>query len=250
MASILETIKNTKQPKNGFLAPSQFKEIFLNDELEITNEENIPLSLVGIVIDYMTRFLLIGDARNCFRVSLAGAMAINEFDKAKELLDTIDGLNDQSIVAACKLVGYDICFREHPRLFKPIETINPDAQTISNIKAMIIRCSSFAKEFGPIIKEGITFEGGYTDKITAGDGDFLTDGTMWDIKLSADGIDTNNTLQLLIHYIMGKHSNYPELQNVYKIGFFNPRLNRIYLMDASDIDPNVISEVEKSVIGY
>ena len=49
---------------------------------------------------------------------------------------------------------------------------------------------------------------------------------------------------------MGKHSNYPELQNVYKIGFFNPRLNRIYLMDASDIDPNVISEVEKSVIGY
>ena len=73
---------------------------------------------------------------------------------------------------------------------------------------------------------------------------------MWDIKLSADGIDSNNTLQLLIHYIMGKHSNYPELQNVYKIGFFNPRLNRIYLMDASDIDPNVISEVEKSVIGY
>lgn len=250
MASILETIKNLKQPEGGYLSPNAFKEIFLNDELEITSSENIPLSIVGIVIDYMTRYLLIGDAKNCFRVSLTGAISVNETDKANELLEQINGLNDQSIVAACKLVGYDICFRESPDLYQSVDNISPDNQSINNIKSMIIRSMAFVNEFGPIIKEGITFEGGYTDKITNGDGDFVTKGTIWDIKLSPEGINTINTLQLLIHYIMGKHSNYPELQEIYKIGFFNPRLNRIYLLDTKEIDKEIIDTVEKDIIGY
>lgn len=250
MASILETIKNTKQPENGYLNPEDFKEIYLSDELKITDSENIPLSIVGIVIDYMTRFLLIGDAKNCFRVSLTGANIIDESNKANELLGRINGLDDQSIVSACKLVGFDICFRESPSLYTPIEDINPDQQSIDNIKAMIMRCIAFMKEFGPIIKEGFTFEGGYTDKITSGDGDFITEGTMWDIKLSPKGIDKDNTLQLLIHYLMGLHSNYPELLKIFKIAFFNPRLNKIYIMDTSDISEEVIKEVETKVIGY
>lgn len=250
MPSILEIIKNTKQPENGYLKPKDFKEILLSDDLKITDSENISLGLVGIVIDYMTRFLMIGDLRNCFRVSLTGANIIGESLKAAELLDKITGLDDQSIIAASKLVGYDVCFRESPSLYKPVENINPDQQSIENIKSMIIRCIAFLRDFGPIIKEGFTFEGAYTDKINSGDGDFITEGTMWDIKLSAEGITKENTLQLLIHYIMGFHSHYPELQKIYKIGFFNPRLNKIYMMDTSDIDEDIIKKVETKVIGY
>lgn len=250
MSAILEVINNVKQPENGYLPVDKFNKLYFNDDLEVSDEENIPIELVGIVIDYMTRYLLIGDAKNCFRVSLTGAMIAEEGEQAKTLLDKIDGLNNHSVIAACKLVAYDTYFRKGITTTIKSSDVNPDSKSVQNIINMINRSLLFIKKYGPITKEGITFEGGYTDKITSGDGDFVTDGIIWDFKLSPEGITTTNTLQLLIHYIMGKHSNYVELQDVYKLGFFNPRLNIVYLMDANEIDSEVISEVETKIIGY
>ncbi|MBR2651687.1 hypothetical protein IKE96_02770 [bacterium] len=178
MSSILEIIKNTKQPKNGYLEVNKFKEVSFSDDLVISDSENIPISIVGIVIDYMTRFMITNDARNSFRVSLSGAKTIDQSEKAEELIQKITGLNNESIVAACKLAGYDVCFRIHPDYYSPIEDINPDEQSIENIKNMVNRSLLFVKEYGPIIKDGFTLEGGYTNKITAGDGDYLTEGTI------------------------------------------------------------------------
>ena len=49
---------------------------------------------------------------------------------------------------------------------------------------MIERSILFFKQYGPITKEGFTFEGGYTKNISTGDGDFLTRDTLWDFKVS------------------------------------------------------------------
>ena len=41
--------------------------------------------------------------------------------------------------------------------------------------------------------------GGYTDKITSGDGDFLTVDTLWDFKVLKANIKSQHTLQLLVY---------------------------------------------------
>ena len=58
------------------------------------------------------------------------------------------------------------------------------------------------KMYGPVVKDGFTFDGGYTDIVTAGDGDFLTFDTLWDFKVSIKPPTNANTLQLLMYYIM------------------------------------------------
>ncbi len=62
---------------------------------------------------------------------------------ATSLLADIKGLDKKSITNACKLVGYDVCFRAGVIGYKPVEEINPDKDTIENIVTMINRSLSF-----------------------------------------------------------------------------------------------------------
>lgn len=107
--------------------------------------------------------------------------------------------------------------------YKPVEEIKPDSDTIENIVIMVKRSLTFWKEYGPITKDGFTFEGGYTDIVSSGDGDYLTEDTLWDFKVSKEEPKSKYTLQLLMYYIMGGHSIHPEFQKIEKLGIFNPR---------------------------
>ena len=49
---------------------------------------------------------------------------------------------------------------------------------------------------------------------------------------------------------MGQHSIHKEFRSITKLGFFNPRLNKVYTLDVSSISPDVISDVSSNVIGY
>ena len=49
---------------------------------------------------------------------------------------------------------------------------------------MVNRALDFFNKYGPVIKDGFKFIGGYTETITTGDGDFLTEDTLWDFKVS------------------------------------------------------------------
>ena len=58
---------------------------------------------------------------------------------------------------------------------KGADDINPDAETIQNIKIMVQRSVKFWEDYGPIVKDGFTFEpNGYTETVNSGDGDYLT----------------------------------------------------------------------------
>lgn len=133
---------------------------------------------------------------------------------AKKLLKGIKGLDNESVSNACKLVGYDVCFRAGVIGYKPVEEIKPDSDTIENIVIMVKRSLAFWKEYGPITKDGFTFEGGYTDIVSSGDGDYLTEDTLWDFKVSKEEPKSKYTLQLLMYYIMGCHSIHPEFQKI------------------------------------
>ena len=250
MYSVTGRIRVIKQPRGGYISRKQFTVSSLDDGIDLNENENINPSLIGLVVDYMTRFLMGALKEEAFEISLLGAEIAKDNFNAYRLLDKIKGLDYESVDSACKLVGYDVCFRAGMMGYKSVEEIKPDIKTINNIVTMIRRSLHFWNEYGPIVKDGFTFEGGYTPVISTGDGDYLTKDTLWDFKVSKKEINSEHTLQLLIYYIMGKHSVHKEFDSIKRLGIYNPRLNIIYLLNICDIPKDVIDIVSHDIIGY
>ncbi|MEB9970344.1 hypothetical protein P4K82_01870 [Bacillus cereus] len=250
MVSVTQRLSKVKQPRGGYIKPKDFNTIELNDGIDLYEEENIHSTLIGLAVDYLTRFTMGTALEKAFKISLRGALRVNESDYAEELLNGISGLDDTSIENACKLVGFDTAFRAGIASYKPVHTIQPDFFTISNIRTMVERSRGFNDNYGPIVKSGFTFEGGYTELISSGDGDFLTETTLWDFKVSKKDPTSKNTLQLLIYYLMSVHSIHSEFKQIENLGIFNPRLNKVYLLPISTISSEIINEVNTTVIGY
>ena len=249
MASVSKRARAFKQPKGGYISPKSFKVIEKNNDKLALGEapENLEGWIVGTAVDYLTRTLLASDPLKGFKISLLGAKLAREGDLAIKKAESITDLSAKSIVTACKLVGYDNCYRAGK---PPVKNIMPDENTIKNIEIMVNRALQFFNEYGPITKDGFTFEGGYTNIVRTGDGDFITTDTLWDFKVSKYEPKSEHTLQLLMYYLMGLRSIYEDLHRIKHLGIFNPRLNKVYLLNVSDISPKVIEAVEKDVIGY
>lgn len=105
---------------------------------------------------------------------------------------------------------------------------------------MVERSLHFLEIYGPKVIDGFTFEGGYTDTISTGDGDF---------RVSKRKVQKEHTLQLLMYWRMGLHSIHPEFQRIQYLGIYKPRLNTVYRIPVADIPEDVIGEVEEKVIG-
>jgi len=250
MKSVTQRIQEVKQPRGGFVNPAIFTQFPMEIEYELSIEENIHPSLVGLAVDYMTRYALGTPVEEAFKISFYGARIINKESVAIELAKKIIGLDNDSIISACKLVGFDVCFRSSVMGYRPVETINPDEGTIKNIQIMINRSKVFFDNYGPITKDGFTFEGAYTRIVGTGDGDFLTKDTLWDFKVSVAKPTSKHTLQLLMYYLMGKKSIHKEFVSISKIGIYNPRLNIVYLLNTDNIDEDTKKIVCDEIIGY
>ncbi len=250
MYSVTQRIKTIKQPRGGYIKPKEFEVTQLSDGIELVENENIHSSIIGLAVDYLTRYMIGATAKDAFSISLLGSDIIKERKKAENLLQDIKGLDDKSIINACKLSGYDVCFRAGIIGYKPVDTIHPNSETISNIRTMVNRGIKFFDQYGPITLDGFVFVGGYTDIVSSGDGDFLTKDTLWDFKVSKDKPKSAHTLQLLMYYIMGKRSINKEFETVKNIGIFNPRLNVVYSLEINKIPQEIIDTVSKEVIGY
>lgn len=243
--------KQAKQPRGGYVNPKLFEVEQRTDGHILDSEESISSILVGSAVDYLTRFMIGNSAEEAFKISLKGAWNAGESEQAQELIEKIKGLDDESIFNACRLVGYDVCYRVGMAFYKPVDGIYADQHTIDNIKIMVNRSVSFLKEHSPVVLQGFTFKGAYTAEVTAGNADYLTDDGLWDFKVSKAELKKEQTLQLLMYYIMGFHSIHKEeFEKIKKIGIFNPRLNTVQYMRISEIPLSVIEEVSKNVIGY
>lgn len=264
MTSVTDRIKQIKQPYGGYLPRKYFKVIQFNDENNLYPKENINVSLVSLAINYLTKLMLGAKPADAFAISLKGSsyldntvtdlftmtFAEEHYSIAKNLLSKIKGLDSDSIINACKLVGYDVCYRVNPSAYKSIELINPNDETIHNIKIMVKRNINFWKKYSPIVIEGIDFEGGYTDFIKSGEGEYLTEDTLWDIKVSKSAPTSSYTLQVLIYYLMGMHSVHREFDSIKKIGLFNPRFNRSYIVMIKNLEAELLQKIETNIIGY
>lgn len=260
MSSVTVRISQIKQPQGGYIKPSMFTTTILNDGKELFENENIHGSITGLAVDYLTRFISGANLEKAFKISLIGAIHSVALTGNKEyanisqkLLNGITGLDDNSIINACKLVTFDVWKRNPMGAMsaKNYSEINPDHDTINNIKIMVQRSLDFWKQYGPITVDGFTFEqAGYTETVDSGDGDYLTSDTMWDFKVSKSKPTNKHTLQLLMYWIMGQHSGKAEYKSITKLGIFNPRLNTVYVLEIAKVPKTVIEEVERDVICY
>lgn len=260
MSSVTKRITEIKQPRGGYIKPSQFKIQKIEDGQILSEHENIHASVIGMAVDYLTRFVMGTDIIEAFKISCMGAKVAEEIFKqksalktAQKLLSGITGLDDKSIVNACKMVTYDVWYRNPmgAMMAKGVKETNPDTETIQNIRIMVERSIKFWNEFGPIKQDGFTFEpNGYTETVNTGDGDYLTADTIWDFKVSKSKLTNKHTLQLLMYWIMGQHSGQEIYKNITKLGIFNPRLNSIYTLNIDNIAFEIIEEIEKHVICY
>ena len=265
MSSVTGRIKEIKQPYGGYIRPSQFEEIVYNDG-KVLGEENIHASVIGMAVDYLTRFIMGATIDEAFKISKIGyeykvkvrGENSQKKDKKKNididsLLKNISGLNDESITAACKAVTYDVWYRSpmDAILAKGPEETNPDNDTINNIRTMVERSIAFWGNYGPITVDGFDFNpNGYTETVDAGDGDYLTEDTLWDFKVSRQKPTSKHTLQLLMYWIMGQHSGKEEFKNIKNLGFFNPRRNAVYIFPVESIPEKTIRTIEDEVICY
>ena len=275
MASVYSRAREVKQPYGGYLQSSQYEIIQMKDGLSLNADENIHGSYIGLAVDYLTRYMLGINKEDAFKVSINGAGAISEkaLKRAFALLHGIQGLDDKSIYNACKLVTFDVSCRNPSRAHLAIEAYNnvkPDLHTLANIRIMVERSLLFFKKYGPIVSAGFTFKpveintdakmemiisqkgtyGGYTATVSSGDGDFLTKDTLWDFKVTRDKPSSRDRLQVLMYWIMGKHSGQEIYKNINKIGIYNPRHNLVYLLDMETVSPEIIEIVEREVICY
>ena len=256
MYSVTNRVDMIKQPRGGYLKCGLFVKEEYSDDVVLNKNENIEASIVGMAVDYLTRYMSCAKCADCFGISLMGARLLDlhnnskhkEIDKAYSYIDMINSLDDKSIVNTCKLVGYDVCCRASCDDYRS-KGLEPDEFTISNIRNMVNRALLFFEREGGITETNITFEGGYTDIISSGDADYLTSNGLWDMKATKYELNANYTLQLLIYYLLGLRSNNDKFNTVEKIGFFNPRRNICYWVDTSFIPESVISIVSREVIG-
>ena len=162
--SVTKRAQKIKQPYGGYVPIKDFEQISLKDGKKLAPEENIHGAIVGLAVDYLSRFM-IGD-KDAFNVSLMGAeiATINGFKEATNIADKlygrIKGLNYESIKSTCKLVTFDTWYRNPIGAIyaKNYAETKPNRDTIDNIRIMVERTLAFFEMYGPIIKSGFTFE--------------------------------------------------------------------------------------------
>ena len=250
MVSVTQRISQITQPRGGYLSIREFKKEQLDDGKELNPNENIHPANIGMVVDYLSRFITNGDRKKAFFVSLRGAERCGRSDEAEELLKKVRGLDDQSIDCACKLTYFDGFARGRVEEGSDYTTINPDHETCENIAIMATRVKTFLEKYGPVVKDGFIVPGFGAKYIDGGDGDYLTADGIWDIKVLKRDPEAKHTLQLLVYYLMAKHLGNPMFSGVQRVGFFNPRYNIAMYYDLSKLDPSIVETVERDVIGY
>ena len=243
--------RQVRQPYGGYLPLKTMTSISLGEGMEALDpNEKTNAGLVGLAVDYLTRFQLGTSVEDAFKISMRGATVIHEELKAEQLMKDVKGLDRVSIINAVKLSGFDVCYRKGKSSYKPVDEIIPDDTTIENIRVMVKRSLKFFEIYGPSVLDGFDLAGGYTKLVYDGDGDFMTKDTLWDFKVSKCLIKKEQTLQLLMYWRMGLRSIHPEFQDVQYLGIYNPRKNVVSRIAVADIPEDVIKKVETYVIGY
>lgn len=277
------------QPRGGYIQFKDFQEeIFEDEEMIDGSNENISAALVGLTVDYLTRYLLSKDKEKAFDISYKGYSILDKYvtfmnkqiDKINKLglgqdpkytinssyeeiastdwtkvydklMSRLDlELSDLCISSAAKLSGFDVAYRRGPQFFTGIRNINPDPTTIEHIRKLTQRTLAIIKSYGELIDSGFDFPKAYTKQIVNGDADYLTEDTLWDLKVIKGRFNKAHTIQLLLYWRLGMKSDPEKYSKVKYIGIISPRHNKAYRYNVSQIPQEFIDFLDYKAIGY
>lgn len=256
MSSVTQRVAEVKQPKGGYLKLSKFQETEYSDGILLNEKENLSTNVVGSAVKYLTMFSTGETVEQAFAYSMLGARIANSLssrravDESWKFIRQVQGLDDTSIVNACKLASFDVWHTStiSAVMSKSAEETVPDKGTIENIRTMVNRSISLFDTHGGVVKSGFDFGDGYTTYVKSGTGDFLTKTCLWCFKPMKTRPTIRHTLQLLMSYLLCTNSGLDIFSGVTDIGIFNPRLNMSWVLPVDWIDESIISEVKSEVI--
>lgn len=258
MQSVTQVTKTVKQPRGGFIKPKDFEVIQFEDDGIIQEDDQIHQQIVGMAVDYLTRYMVGQDKYEAFKIQMLGAaIAAKEglecAYRAEQYIDCIKGLDDEQIIAACKLQTFDVWFRNcsQAAYCRNADATEPSKVAIENIRILVNRQIQFINKYGPIKQYGFDFQpNGYSSKITSGDGDFLTEDTIVDFKVSKNKLTNKQSLQLAVYWMMGQMQGNLIFKDIKYIATFNPLMNQYCRFDMTKAQADVVAQIATDVIGY
>lgn len=159
---------------------------FVKDDIQLDTDSE-SMWLFGLATDYLARLVFGDNPQKAFEISLKGAKNVGELNKATELLKSVNtSLDNKCIINACKLCAYDVAYRTSPALYSNVDNINPSEKTISKIRVLVKRTVKFLKQNSKWVDYDIDFPRGYSELISKGDCDYITDEALWDLKVTND----------------------------------------------------------------
>lgn len=237
------------QPEGGYPPLSLFDEVCLADPVPLFAFEDVPADVTGLAVDYLSRVARGVPARDAFRVPLA--RLVGRSADAERLLAMVDGFSDRSVRAACLLCGFDAASRRGPARWRAGRVRDPGPATVHNVRRMVARTLRFMDRMGPVVWEGFTFDGGYTDRVTSGDGDLLTADGLWDLKVSRWPPNPTYTLQLLVYRLAARPAFHTSrVSPCAASGPVQRAVGHDVEHPVARIGADVVHAVERDVIGY
>jgi len=277
-------VRAAKQPHGGYLNPRAMDVRYLTGDapsLLDHKAECIHPSLVGIAVDYLTRYALaplnndVGwyRAERAFSISRNGAEMVGQKDYADGLCEFLnEELERVGQRPEDSSVDYWLpCLWDHEtgevhenmRVTVPgteaiyaavklasfdvafragVDQYNPEARTTPDARTV--------EHIAIMVGRALNFFREYGPVTGSGfwagdsDGDFLTADTIWDFKVSVNPPTKEHTLQLLALWIMGKR----QFEKINYLGIFNPRMDAVYRFPIASIPAEVIAEISASDI--
>ena len=136
--SVTRRIRSLGPGRKVYIDPASMDEIPMEDGISL-GPENLQPCIVGLAVDYLSRYRLEGDLDKAFRISLLGGERSGRMDELRGYLSGITGIDDESVTNACRACLFDDYYRTgRPPEQEPSE-IRPDHRTCGNIRAMVGR---------------------------------------------------------------------------------------------------------------
>lgn len=134
-----------------------------------------------------------------------------------------------------------------------VDNLLNDELSLSIIKKAIkdsLHIKNYVQTHHLIIPEFFML-GGYTDQISSGDGDYLLDNKIMDLKSGFTGFTIDHALQVVLYGIMGRHSDlayWHDFDGTLELIY--PFYGKRYTFNLNDLSVNFYEVLERVVVGY
>lgn len=283
MNSVTDIIKSIEQPRGGYLPVRNFEVEEIGGEPISTS---LPPILVGKVLDSMIHITAGCNVNELLKDSIKGyeervLFFAQQFRFCKDIEETtVEIKAEDDILEIHSLISridrymreydfyylalvltlihqYDIWSSDFNYISRVtnVSTSRPKYYNKGDIRKLVTMYQRSIAWICTLLDKGIIFDykfypSGYTEKIKYGVGDFVCNNTLFDLKCTKNEPTSYHTLQILVYYVMGLHSNNKLYKNIKYLGIYSPITNKVWKLDVKSISKELIHKVSREVIGY